>query len=208
MEPGKLSSPRLLPGLLPLLMAACTEVPEAPPLPPDPVPVEEAERAMVLGAPAASALAEGLMGRLGQAIDEEGLEGATAFCIEAAIPLTAEIQAAQEGGLGLKRATLRWRNPANSPDEWEERVLRYLEAMEDLDPESVPGELTARGPGGTLRYYRTLRMAPMCLSCHGDEEDMDEGVRGLLREHYPNDRATGYGPGEVRGVIRIEVPQG
>lgn len=207
MNSGPLS-PRLLPSLFPLLMAACTEAPEAPPLPPDPLPIEEAERARALGAPAASALAKGLVSRLGQAIEEEGLEGATAFCIEAAIPLTQEIQVAREDGLMLKRATLRWRNPANAPDEWEERVLRYLEAMEDFDPEGIPGELTASGPGGTLRYYRTLRIAPMCLSCHGNEGDMDSGVLGLLREHYPDDRATGYGPGELRGVIRVEVPQG
>lgn len=200
--------PRLPTSLLAalVLLAGCGEVPEAPPLPPDPLSPEEAERAVAQGGPAAGALAEGLVGRLSGALDQEGLEGAMAFCSEAAIPLTREIQDSLASGLPLKRTTLRWRNPDNAPDEWEERVLQYLEALETLDPGSVPAELTARGPGETLRYYRTLRTAPMCLACHGPEEELEEEVRELLRERYPADRATGYRAGELRGVIRVELP--
>jgi hypothetical protein len=188
-----------------LVLGGCGEAPEAPPLPPDPLSPEESEYATALGAPAAAALAEGLVGRLAQAIDEDGLEGAMAFCSDAAIPLTREIQEARAGGVALKRTTLRWRNPDNAPDEWEERVLLYLEALEALDPGSVPVELTARGPGETVRYYRTLRTAPMCLDCHGAEESVGPEVRDLLRERYPADRATGYRAGELRGVIRAEM---
>jgi hypothetical protein len=195
-------------GIALLLLTSCGEAPEAPPLPPDPLTPEEAARAIELGAPAAGALAEGLLERLAHAIDSEGLEGATSFCSESAIPLTEEIQAAQAAGFSLKRTTLRWRNPDNAPDQWEDRVLRYLEALEEFDPGSVPVELTAQGPGESLRYYRPLRAAPMCLNCHGDEGEMDPRVLEILREGYPEDRATGYGAGELRGVIRVEIPQG
>jgi len=208
MDPRAILQGMALPGVLLLLLASCGEAPEAPPLPPDPLTSEEAARAIALGAPAAGALGEGLLARLAHAIDSEGLEGATSFCSESAIPITQEIEAAQEAGLSLKRTTLRWRNPDNAPDQWEERVLRYLEALEEFDPESVPVELTAQGPGESLRYYRPLRAAPMCLNCHGDEGAMDPRVLDILRESYPEDRATGYGAGELRGVIRVEIPQG
>ncbi len=202
-----LSAP-LLPALAAALLVpvGCGDPPDAPPLAPDPLSPEEAARATAVGAPAAGALAEGLLGRLTQAMDEEGVAGAVTFCAEAAIPLTHEIQDVQEGGVVLKRATLRWRNPDNAPDEWEERVLRYLEALEGFDPELVPSELTARGPGESLRYYRVLRAAPMCLSCHGDEGTLDPEVQAHLQERYPDDRAVGYGAGDLRGVIRVEIP--
>lgn len=190
-----------------LVLGGCGEAPETPPLPPDPLSIEEADYATALGAPAAAALSEGLVGRLSRAMEEDGLEGAMAFCSDAAIPLTREIQETQDGGVALKRTTLRWRNPDNAPDEWEERVLRYLASLEALDPGSVPVELTARGPGETLRYYRTLRTAPMCLNCHGTEENVEPAVQDLLRERYPADRATGYRAGELRGVIRAEMPR-
>jgi len=208
MDPRAILQGTALPGVLLLLLASCGEAPEAPPLPPDPLTSEEAARAIALGAPAAGALGEGLLARLAHAIDSEGLEEATSFCSESAIPITQEIEAAQAAGLSLKRTTLRWRNPDNAPDPWEERVLRYLEALEEFDPESVPVELTAQGPGESLRYYRPLRAAPMCLNCHGEEGAMDPRVLDILRESYPDDRATGYGAGELRGVIRVEIPQG
>ncbi len=207
MEPRVTLKAMALSGVLALLLASCGEAPEAPPLPPDPLTSEEAARAIALGAPAAGALGEGLLARLAHAIDSEGLEGATSFCSEAAIPITEEIEAAQAADLSMKRTTLRWRNPDNAPDQWEERVLRYLEALEGFDPESVPVELTAQGPGQSLRYYRPLRAAPMCLNCHGDEGEMDPRVLDIIRENYPEDRATGYEAGELRGVIRVEIPQ-
>lgn len=193
-------------GICLLLLPGCRDVAEGPPGPPDPLSEEEAARAIELGAGAADALASGLVGRLTTAIQVEGLAGAVDFCSIEALPLTRRIQAEHDERLALKRTTLRWRNPDNAPDDREERVLRYLEALEASDPESVPAELTARGPDGTLRYYRVLRTAPMCLECHGDLEALDPGVRSTLASRYPDDRATGYGAGDLRGVIRVEIP--
>jgi hypothetical protein len=191
-----------------LLLAGCGETPEGPPEPPDPLSAAEEARALEAGASAAGALASGLVGQLTQAIEEGGPAGAVAFCAEDAISLTRRLQAEHDDRISVKRTTLRWRNPENAPDAWEERVLRYLEELEARDPEAVPGELTAGGPEGTLRYYRVLRVAPMCLSCHGPVESLDPEVRAILRTHYPDDRATGYEQGELRGVIRVEIPAG
>ena len=205
---GSSSTARLILPLLLVALAGCDAAEEGPPQPPDPLTPEEATVATQVGAPAAGALAEELVGRLSHAIDEEGLAGAVDFCADVAIPLTQQVEDRFDPPLGLKRATLRARNPDNAPDEYEERLLHYLAALEERDPEGVPAELTARGPEGSLRYYRLLRAAPMCLNCHGDVETMDPEVRELLRERYPDDQATGYQAGELRGVIRVEVPQG
>jgi hypothetical protein len=192
--------------LLLLVLAACSRAPEPPAEPPDPLPAAEAARAMELGAPAANALATGLVGRLTRAMEEEGHAGAIAFCAAEAMPLTREIQAGHDPRLEVKRTTLRLRNPDNAPDPWEQRVLLYIEALERLDADSVPPELTARGPDGSLRYYRVLRTMPMCLACHGPADALDPAVQDVLRTHYPGDRATGYDVGEVRGVLRVQIP--
>jgi hypothetical protein len=205
---GASFSARVTMPFLLVSLVGCSGPDEGPPPPPDPLTPDEATVATQSGAPAAGALAEELVGRLNHAIDEEGLVGAVDFCADVAIPLTQQVQDRFDPPLDLKRATLRWRNPENAPDEYEERLLHYLAALEERDPEGVPAELTARGPEGSLRYYRVLRAAPMCLNCHGDVESMDPEVRELLRQRYPDDRATGYEAGELRGVIRVEVPQG
>lgn len=173
---------------------------------PDALPEREAAVAVEIGSPAADALAGGVFEGLNRARDELGLVGALEFCSAEAQGLTEEIQEAHDARLDLKRTTLRWRNPANAPDPWEERILDYLARLERNAPDSIPGELTARGPEGTLRYYRVLRTAPMCLNCHGAIPAMAPDVRESIRELYPDDRATGYQEGEVRGVVRVEIP--
>lgn len=191
--------------LSPLLLAGCTEDRVQPTDPPDPLPSEIEEMVLTRGAPAADALAQGLVGRLTAAMDEGGTVHAVEFCAQEAIPLTREIEAGVEGGMELKRTTLQWRNPGNAPDEWERRVLEYLNAQE-RDGDGAAGELAAAGPGGTLRYYRTLRTAPLCLQCHGDEASMDPAVLQAIDQGYPEDRARGYEEGEFRGVIRVQLP--
>lgn len=174
--------------------------------PPDPLSAEQAAVAEAVGAPAAAALAQGLMARLGEAIDAGGAVGAVDFCADEALALTADIANEAGDGLEIKRTTNRWRNPANAPDEAEARVLRYLEALEAEAPGSAPEALTAAGPGGEPRFYRVLRTAPMCLQCHGAEDGIAPEVRQVLRDRYPDDRATGYEAGELRGVIRVQLP--
>jgi hypothetical protein len=204
---------RLSALMLLLATAACSGAPESEPEAdagpagaPEALSPEIAFEVETRGSAAAAALAQGLVARLGEAIDTRGTAGAVDFCADEALDLTRSISTEHDTALELKRTTLRWRNPANAPDEAEARVLRYLEALEAEAPGSAPETLTAAGPDGQARFYRTLRTAPMCLQCHGAEGDLDPEVLRLLRERYPDDRATGYVAGEFRGVIRVAVP--
>ncbi len=194
-----------------LAASACSDAaePEAEagtPVPPDSLPSENRAEMEARGSAAADALAQGLVGRLAEAIDEQGIVGAVDFCSAEAMGLTRDIAEAHDSSLDLKRTTTRWRNPDNAPDEAEARVLEYLEALEARDPGSAPMTLAAAGPDGSPRFYRTLRTAPMCLQCHGAEADLDPEVRRILEARYPEDRAVGYSEGEFRGVIRVGFP--
>ncbi len=161
--------------------------------------LSDAEHVLALerGAPAATALAQGLSARLSEAMAEGGPAHAVDFCSIEAIPLTRAIEAELDSGIELKRTSLRWRNPDNAPDRWEEAILRQM------DDEDVPEALTGPGPDGTVRYYRPLRTGTQCLACHG--VNLDPDAARLIEEAYPDDRATGYGEGDLRGVIRVQI---
>jgi hypothetical protein len=58
-----------------------------------------------------------------------------------------------------------------------------------------------------MRYYAPLMVAPLCVQCHGAAEALEPGVREILRDRYPDDRATGYAAGDFRGVIRVSIPR-
>lgn len=54
---------------------------------------------------------------------------------------------------------------------------------------------------GSYRYLRAIPTMPICLACHGT--DIDPEISDMLREHYPEDQATGFTAGELRGAFSI-----
>lgn len=164
-----------------------------------------AEAAVVrLGGEAATELITSLGGRLQQAIAERGAAGALEFCSVEGLPLTAQVSRAT--GFEIKRTSSRLRNPANAPDSLERAALDRFEAAAGAR-DSLPAQFVQRTPEGDFRYYRPLRVQPLCLQCHGRPDDLAAGVEEALAERYPNDEATGYGAGDLRGLVRVTVPR-
>jgi len=182
----------------PVLLSGCDEgSPEVDPA--------ERSRIVAVAAPAATALRQGLVTRLTAAMEEGGPVGAIGFCSTEAIPLTQAIQSGLHEGLTLKRTSFRYRNPANAPDEAEEAALLYFErSLQDM-PEP-PSFLTQRVSEEEVRYYEPLLVGEFCLQCHGAPDLLDPQVRAVLAERYPGDLATGYSPGDFRGLIRVSIP--
>jgi hypothetical protein len=193
---------RAIPAVLVLVMlvTACARPGEDP----DAVDSETRERVVAVAEPAATALARTLSGRLLDAVAEGGPAGAIEFCSREAVTLTDGVVADLGEGWAVKRTALRTRNPANVPDALEARALDRFHAAES-DGGGLEDHVQ-RTAGGDFRYYRPLRIAPLCLECHGDPEAMQPAVRRALEDRYPDDAATGYADGDLRGLIRVSVP--
>ncbi len=84
----------------------------------------------------------------------------------AAVPVVTAYRSAMAkadaGGYKFRVPTLRPRNPRNTPDEAEARVLARL-SRENL-AECVEIDEGAR----SIRYFRPIRLTSECLLCHGD----------------------------------------
>ena len=52
---------------------------------------------------------------------------------------------------------------------------------------------------------RPLIVAPVCIICHGPKETMAPEVKRMLTERYPEDRATGFQDGDLRGAISVKI---
>ena len=152
--------------------------------------------------------AQEFMQKLGGTLKEQlqagGPEKAVAVCKEVAPALAA---AYSSDGRSVKRVSLKPRNRAlGTPDAWEERWLQHFE--QDLRQGKPIAEMEAsaitEGPDG--RWYRYVKAIPtqqMCLQCHGQDDQIPPGVKALLGKEYPDDQATGYSAGMVRGAISI-----
>ena len=112
--------------------------------------------------------------------------------------MAAQVQS--ETGVRVGRASLRLRNPANAPPTW---VSAWLTAQGQRRAEGVTGVRAAEG--GVARVLRPIAVEPVCVACHGDPSAMSPALRDALRAAYPEDRATGYQPGDLRGALWAEV---
>lgn len=98
------------------------------------------------------------------------------------------------------RTALRVRNPANAPDAWERAVLeRFVVAAAEGRPlsELRHGEVV----GGEYRYLQAIATGAPCLACHGS--NLPKPVQAILREKYPQDAATGFAAGDLRGAFTL-----
>lgn len=142
-----------------------------------------------------------LLTALQEEIKRSGPEGAIPVCKDMAPKMAGEIS--QQTGWKIKRVSLKTRNEARAiPDEWEKA------ALEDFDKRAAAGEPPAqleKGEkiGNEFRYIKALPVQPLCLGCHGNADQISPAVKSVLGTHYPNDRATGYSAGQIRGAISV-----
>jgi hypothetical protein len=131
-------------------------------------------------------------------------ESAIGICADRAPAIARKI--GEETGLSVRRTSLRTRNPANAPDAWERRWLESATA--GTAPAVDDAEVVRESGRWELRYVRVVRLAEMCATCHGMPEGIPPAVREAIARRYPEDRATGFAPGDLRGVVSVRVPLG
>jgi hypothetical protein len=196
-------------ALLSLITVANLAAADAPPVDAEFVDPDAAENAEVrdLGERAINRLVVTLVNEVSVAVAKGGAEKAVDVCHLRALPLTGEIIAGMPRITGVKRTSLKLRNPANAPDAAEQLALARVE--KDLQGGTLPKVLVQRidRPDGKpeWRVYRPVGVAPQCVTCHGPAESLSPELLARLKERYPQDQATGYAAGQWRGLIRVSV---
>jgi hypothetical protein len=135
-----------------------------------------------------------------QAALKAGLADGPVAAIDACRIRAPEIAAElSRDGVRMGRTSHRLRNPANAGPAWATVVLRdYLADNHSREPVRV--ELG----DGRIGYVEPIVTQPLCLTCHGDS--LSPELQAALAAQYPDDRATGFAPGELRGVFWVEYP--
>lgn len=155
----------------------------------------------------AGAVPPKLLKVLSDQIAQGGLASAVTVCNEKA-PQMAKA-ASEQTGWAIRRVSLRNRNPKAVPDAWEREVLeefdRRAAAGEDLGQLEKFGTVDVDGRPH-YRYMKALPTQQLCLSCHGSSDAIHADVADKLHALYPNDKATGYALGQIRGAMTIRKP--
>ena len=124
----------------------------------------------------------------------DGPVGAIGVCHDVAPALAKQV--GEEQGIKIGRTSFRLRNTSNTPPAW-------AQAAVENHVESPQAFVSPEGEVGRLR---PIRMMAGCLQCHGDAQQIDPAVQAQLTELYPDDQATGFAEGDVRGYFWAQVP--
>lgn len=156
------------------------------------------ERSQALAASFQQALKQKLM----SALEQGGPVYAIGVCKEEAPAIAAGLSA--RSGARVGRTALRIRNPSNAPDQDARATLEgFQRALESgAAPETL--ERFEVRPDGSARYMKAILAQPPCLACHGTE--IPAPVQAALKQHYPQDQATGFRAGDLRGAFLIDWP--
>ncbi|HET8861091.1 DUF3365 domain-containing protein [Marivirga sp.] len=131
-----------------------------------------------------------------------GYKAAAQFCSMNAYPLTDSL--ANEYKVFLKRVSSKNRNPTNSPSDLEKQILEAYEYSADRG-DDLGANVQFIRPGDTILYNKPIRIpSEFCLNCHGSQSQIPAEVQAILKEDYPNDKATGYKVGDLRGMWSLK----
>lgn len=147
-------------------------------------------------------LSETLRSELLSGMKAGGPVAALGVCKTVAGDLAAE--ASKRHGLQVGRTSLRVRNPANAPDEFERRVLEdfLTKAKAGADVAALEHFEIVEEGNRSFRFMKAIPMAAQpCTACHGSS--IEPEVMAAIKSLYPDDQATGFEAGELRGAFSV-----
>lgn len=161
----------------------------------DPQQLSDQDQAMLERAQEAQkALGSTLMRELTEAVSKDSYAEAVEVCNVRAPQIAESVRDEQQVAIG--RTSFDLRNPDNEPPTWAEPYV----------DKRVP-EASVLRSDDQLAYLLPIRLGEMCTGCHGPADSLAEGVPERLAEMYPDDEATGFQAGDLRGWFWVEVPE-
>ena len=155
------------------------------------------EKAAVAKAKALTArgvLFKKLSGRLTEVMKSKGPTAAIEVCSQEASKIAEAVGKKQ--GVKIGRTAVKLRNEKNQPPSWAKSLIEespshgtFVDLPEDRVGALLPIHLQAK-----------------CVACHGPADKIADEVGASLAKFYPNDKATGFNEGDLRGWFWVEVP--
>lgn len=153
------------------------------------------------------AVSLGMLKELGQKLQGAMAEGGAVNAIGVCNTQAPEIagRVSTQNQVKLSRVGTRARNPVMGvPNDWQAKALAQFDAAlaRGEKPADIEfSETVATANGKEFHFAKPIVLQPMCVACHGSADQISPEVKTKLNELYPNDKAVGYQPGQLRGAV-------
>lgn len=132
---------------------------------------------------------------------EGGAVHAVDFCSEKAVFLTDSLSNKHH----IQRVSNKNRNPNNAISS--ELDKKAWDEISTLMGDSSKEKHLILQEGNEVYYYKAIPLGmPTCLACHGNPQaEITPEALQIISQKYPNDKATNYKMGELRGLWKIKI---
>lgn len=147
---------------------------------------------------------QALSGALVKAIETGGVPHALDFCNVKALPITDSVAASFN--VKVARVSDKNRNPENAATEQQKQIMEAMRAQ--IAAAGSARDTVVRLNDKELSYYAPIVIAAPCLQCHGlPGSEVKDDHHQLIQKLYPDDKATAYALGELRGMWYLRFRQ-
>jgi hypothetical protein len=153
------------------------------------------------------AVTQAMLKELGQKLQSSMAEGGPINAIGVCHLQAPDIanRASTNNQAKISRVGTRARNPVMGvPNDWQAKALAQFDAAlaRGEKPADIEFSETINAASGKeFHFAKPIVLQPMCVSCHGSPDQISPEVKAKLNELYPNDKAVGYQPGQLRGAV-------
>lgn len=135
-----------------------------------------------------------LLSELMASMSSKGPAKSIFVCKTRAPEIAAEVS--RETGVRIGRTSFKLRNESNTAPEWAAGFVH--------NKTEAPIEVAL--PDDELGVLLPIRLKSTCTLCHGTKDQVLPDVKAAIVSSYPQDEATGFSEGDIRGYFWIEVP--
>lgn len=147
-----------------------------------------------------------LKGELQAALQSDGFGGAIGVCKTASAEIEDQASEADPAIVRVRRVSMKTRNPErHTPTPAETEMLQRFERQ--VSEGVLPSPMTVHDEGLVTVMFPIVINDPVCVVCHGAEDQIPAEVIDALKREYPHDRARGYAMGDLRGALTVEWMQ-
>jgi hypothetical protein len=163
-------------------------------------PLSEAPAELKPAIDRAEAAIKELKGALGKRLMAEMKAGGPSKAIHVCRDEAPAITASISDGVTVGRTSARLRNPANAAPAWLAEMVEETAAAAASEVQPRVYDL-----GDKIGVVKPIGVIGACLNCHGAPDRIDASVKETLATSYPNDQATGFETGDLRGLFWAEA---
>lgn len=137
---------------------------------------------------------QSLLGELVGSIQNNGVAASIEVCKTKAPAVAKSV--GKDMQLRIGRTSFQLRSTENQPPAWAESFVS----------DHVANEVNVSLEDDGLGVLLPIPLKEACIKCHGAADKIDTEVASAIKQHYPEDKATGFAEGDLRGYFWVEVP--